>query len=173
MAVRDSDVLAWVRGNRKTSQVLGDFGLLDFNMFRPVFNWRLFWNLRTVYFFNFSLFWGERGRGKPRKLNQGIRSHDCIRKISAFFIIRYGALWGEIFNEAFMLEDCRRTKKIYNKIQLWYSIRRRGIPKREWEDNIEADLQKEGCGGTDWIELAQDRDRWRALVNAVTNFRVQ
>jgi hypothetical protein len=44
--------------------------------------------------------------------------------------------------------------------------------KRGWEDNIKMDLQKLGCGGMDWIELAQDRDRWRALVNAVMNLRV-
>ena len=41
-----------------------------------------------------------------------------------------------------------------------------GRPKHRWEDNIKIDLQEEGCGGMDWIELAQDRDRWRALVNA-------
>ena len=41
-----------------------------------------------------------------------------------------------------------------------------GIPRRRWEDNIRMDLQEVGCGGMDWIELAQDRDRWRALVNA-------
>jgi len=45
-------------------------------------------------------------------------------------------------------------------------------PRRRWEDNIEMDLQEVGCGGMDWIELAQDRDRWRALVNAVMNLRV-
>ena len=45
-------------------------------------------------------------------------------------------------------------------------------PSRRWEDNIKMDLQEVGCGGIDWIELAQDRDRWRALVIAVMNLRV-
>ena len=44
-------------------------------------------------------------------------------------------------------------------------------PKRRWEDNIETYLQV-GCGGMDWIELNEDRVRWRALVNAVMNLRV-
>ena len=47
-----------------------------------------------------------------------------------------------------------------------------GRPRRRWEDNITIDLQEVGCGGMDWIELAQYRDRWRALVNAVMNLRV-
>jgi hypothetical protein len=47
-----------------------------------------------------------------------------------------------------------------------------GRPRRRWEDNIKMDLQELGCGGMDWIELAQDRDRWRALVNAVMNLRI-
>jgi len=47
-----------------------------------------------------------------------------------------------------------------------------GRPKHTWEDNIQMDLQEVGCGGVDWIELAQDSDRWRALVNAVMNLRV-
>jgi len=47
-----------------------------------------------------------------------------------------------------------------------------GRPRRRWEDNIKMDLQEVGCGGIDWIELAQDRDRWRTLVNAVMNLQV-
>jgi len=47
-----------------------------------------------------------------------------------------------------------------------------GRLRRRWEDNIKLDLQVVGCGGMDWIELAQDRDRWWALVNAVMNLRV-
>jgi len=47
-----------------------------------------------------------------------------------------------------------------------------GRPRFRWDDNVKMDLQVVGCGGVDWIELSQDRDRWRALVNAVMNLRV-
>jgi hypothetical protein len=47
-----------------------------------------------------------------------------------------------------------------------------GRPRRRWENNIKMDLQDVGVGCGDWIESAQDRDRWRALVSTVKNFRV-
>ena len=47
-----------------------------------------------------------------------------------------------------------------------------GRPRSRWENNIHMDPHEVGCGGMNWIELAQDRDRWRALVTAVMNFRV-
>jgi hypothetical protein len=48
-----------------------------------------------------------------------------------------------------------------------------GRPGRRWKDNSKLHLQKVGCEGMDWIDLAQDRVvRWRAVVNAVMNFRV-
>jgi len=47
-----------------------------------------------------------------------------------------------------------------------------GRPRRRWEDNIKMDLQEVGCVGMDWIELAQDMDRWRAVVSTVMNLRV-
>ena len=47
-----------------------------------------------------------------------------------------------------------------------------GRPRRRWEENIKIDLQDLGCKDMDWIDLAQDRDKWWALVNAVMNSRV-
>ena len=47
-----------------------------------------------------------------------------------------------------------------------------GRLRHRWEDNIKMDIQEVGCGSMDWIELAQDRDRWRALVNAIMKLRV-
>jgi hypothetical protein len=47
-----------------------------------------------------------------------------------------------------------------------------GRPRRRWVDNIGTALREVGCRGMDWIELAQDRERWRAFVNAVMNLRV-
>ena len=47
-----------------------------------------------------------------------------------------------------------------------------GRPRLKWEDNVKMDLQEVGYGGMDWMELVQDMDRWRALVNAVMNLGV-
>jgi hypothetical protein len=47
-----------------------------------------------------------------------------------------------------------------------------GRPRHMWEDEIKMDIQEVVCRGMDWIELAKDRDRWRAIVDAVMNLRV-
>jgi hypothetical protein len=47
-----------------------------------------------------------------------------------------------------------------------------GRPTRRWEDNIRMDLQEVGGAGKDWMKLTQDRDRWRAIVSTLKNFRV-
>jgi hypothetical protein len=47
-----------------------------------------------------------------------------------------------------------------------------GRPRRRWKNNIKMGLQEVGCGGIDWMDLAQDKDWWQALVNAVMNLRV-
>jgi hypothetical protein len=47
-----------------------------------------------------------------------------------------------------------------------------GRPIRSWVDNIKIDVREVGWDGVDWIDLAQDRDRWRAVVNTVMNLRV-
>jgi hypothetical protein len=56
----------------------------------------------------------------------------------------------------------------------WEHLRERdlGTPRRRWEENIKMDIQEVGCGDMNWIKLAQDRERWRALVNAAVNLRV-
>jgi len=60
------------------------------------------------------------------------------------------------------------------RVLVWKPVGKRLLvrPRHRWEDKIKIDPQKVGCGGMEWIELAQDRDRWRALVNAVMSLRV-
>ena len=56
----------------------------------------------------------------------------------------------------------------------WGRLRERalGKPRHRWEGNINTDIQEVGCEGMVWIDLSRNRDRWRALVNAITNLRV-
>jgi hypothetical protein len=54
----------------------------------------------------------------------------------------------------------------------WLGGLKGGRPRHRWEDNIKMDLREIGFEGMDWAHLAQDRDRWRALVNRVMNLRV-
>jgi hypothetical protein len=62
--------------------------------------------------------------------------------------------------------------EITNSTTMLSVVRQLVRSRGRWEDNIKMDIQEVGCGGMDWIELAQDRDRWRTLVNAVMNIRV-
>ena len=67
------------------------------------------------------------------------------------------------------LEEVSRSRQPKRDIVLGTPL---GRPRRKWEDNIKMDLQEVGEDCGDWMELAQDRDRWRALVNTVINLRV-
>jgi len=70
------------------------------------------------------------------------------------------------------LKNLQSLEEYFHAISGLSGKRQLGRPRRRWEDNIKMDLQEVGCRVVDWIELAQDRDRWRVLVNAVMNFRV-
>ena len=75
-----------------------------------------------------------------------------------------------------MGETCRTYRERRGVYGVWVGKpegkRPLGRPRCRWEDNIKMDLQEVGCGGMDWIELAEDSDRWRAFVNAVMNLWV-
>ena len=79
-----------------------------------------------------------------------------------------------IFVKVFILKDLINIYIVY--VGFWWGNltekRPLGRPSRRWEDNTSIDLQEVGCVVMDWIQLAQDRDRWRALVYAVMNLRV-
>jgi hypothetical protein len=68
-----------------------------------------------------------------------------------------------------MVEERRVYKVLVGKLE---GKRPLGRPRPRWEDGVRMDLRETGLGGVDWIRLAQDRDRWRAVVSAVMNLRV-
>jgi hypothetical protein len=76
------------------------------------------------------------------------------------------------------MDGARRTYGGEKRYVYWILVGRSegkrplGRSRRRWEDNIKMGFQEVGCGGMDWIELDQDRERWRAVVNAVMNLRV-
>jgi hypothetical protein len=74
--------------------------------------------------------------------------------------------WRKLHNE--------ELHNLYSSPSIIRTIKKRplGRPRRRWVDNIKMDLREIGWEGMDWIDLAQDRDQWRALVNAVMNLRV-
>ena len=65
-------------------------------------------------------------------------------------------------------------RRSVDRVLVWKPEGKRpfGRSRLRWEDNIKMDLQEVGCGGRDWIELTQGRDRWRAFANALKNLRV-
>ena len=69
---------------------------------------------------------------------------------------------------------CMKQGKVMHRVLVGKPEGKRplGRPRRRWEDNIKMNLQEVGGGCGDWIELAQDSDRWRALVSTVMNLRV-
>ena len=118
-----------------------------------------------------------------------------LRRIFGLKRVEVTGEWRKLHNEE--LDDLYPSPNIFRVIKSrrmrweWHVVRmgeRRGVyrilmgkpegkrplgrPRRRWKDNSKMDLQVVGCGDMDWIDLAQDRDRWRALVNVVMNLRV-
>ena len=71
------------------------------------------------------------------------------------------------------VEGMGEKRSVYRVLVVKPELKRPlGRPRRGWECNIKMDLQEVGCGGMDWIKLAEGSDRWQALVNEVMNIRV-
>jgi hypothetical protein len=84
----------------------------------------------------------------------------CYHQVHRDFLIT-------LYNFYFRYKICLKHFSFYEE-----KARPLGRPRHRWEDIIKTGLQEVGCGSMDWIELAQDRERWRPLVNAVMNLRV-
>ena len=124
-----------------------------------------------------------RQNSSTRKLLQPIvestvrvwRNFEVKKNLKRLFVLRYATLAGgkieknETAGHVARMGEGRGVHRVL--VGKPEGKRPLGRPRPRWEDNIKMDLREVGGGG-DWIELAQDRDRWRALVNTVTNFRV-
>jgi hypothetical protein len=88
--------------------------------------------------------------------------NDLYSSPNIFRVIKSRTMWAR--HVARMGENIGVYRVLVGKTE---GKRRLGRPTRRWEDNIKMDLQKVGCGSTDWVDLAQDRNSWRTLVNAV------
>jgi len=105
-------------------------------------------------------------RGEWRKLHEDL--FDLYPSPNIFRLIKSRMRWGG--GHVARIGDRRGLYRIL--VVKPEGKRPLGRPRRRWEDNIKMDLQKEGCGGMDWIAVAHDRDRWRAVANAVMSLRV-
>ena len=105
---------------------------------------------------------GERRRLHNEELNDLYSSPNIVRVIK----LRRMRWAGHV---ARMGEERGLYRVLVGKLE---GRRPLGRPRRRWVDNITMDLQEVECGYVDWIELAQDRDRWRTLVSSVMNLRV-
>jgi len=94
-------------------------------------------------------------------------------KVKAVLVVRqqYIAFQQGVNTACFILVTAVLGTVSAVRVCLIYTCRPRERPRSRWEDNIKMDLQEVGCEVVDWIELSQDRDRWRALVIAVLNLR--
>ena len=77
-----------------------------------------------------------------------------------------------VYHKLLMPKCMPYQSEAYIFFLIFLNVMQIGRPRRRWEDNIRMDLQEVGLGYEDWIGLAQDSDRWRALVSAVRNLRV-
>ena len=91
----------------------------------------------------------------------------------AVLVIHFDKITEFIYLRNLKLARMGEDKGVH-KVLVWKPEGKRplGTPRRRWEDNIKMDLQEVGGCRGDWMELVQDRDRWRAFVGTVRNFRV-